>query len=316
MLVYTQCRTGPSLLAWRSVSALVLFLFLLVLSGCAGGLSQSVKQSISVFVPTKIDFVELEYYAKRSRSAYDPIADIRKAYPLVTRAVTLEPIDVLYFIETDLANRNQTLSIRGTAQKPNVWEDIETALLPDNILDIPLHRGFKDVATAIHDNAVPYLRKDLPLRVTGHSLGGAAAVIVAAYLESEGYTVERVVTFGQPKFTTEKPPVPQLFSVFTRVVNELDVVPMVPPYTSAKKYQHFSPEVVLRAGPDFAYLDEHDADRISVGDFWRNINDFSTKDHHMDGYLANIEGKAANGSRQSPYLFKKKPEVQKMTAAD
>jgi len=316
MLVYTHWTVSPPLVVKRSVSALILALFLLALSGCAGSLPESVRQSVSVVVPTKIDFVELEYYAKRSRSAYDPIAEIRKAYPLVTRAVTLQPIDVLYFIETDLANRKQTLSIRGTAQKSNVFEDIETALLPDNILDIPLHRGFKDVATAIHDNAVPYLRKDLPLRVTGHSLGGAAAVIVAAYLESEGYIVERVVTFGQPKFTTEMPPVPKLISVFTRVINELDVVPMVPPYTVAKKYQHFSPEVILRAGPDFGYLNEHDADRISVGDFWRNINDFSTKDHHMDGYLANIEGKVTAGSRQVPYLFKRKPEVQKLTTTD
>ncbi|WP_322989645.1 hypothetical protein, partial [Hoeflea sp.] len=77
-----------------------------------------------------------------------------------------------------------------------------------------------------------------------------------------------------------------------------------------------SPEVILRAGPDFGYLNEHDADRISVGDFWRNINDFSTKDHHMDGYLANIEGKVTAGSRQVPYLFKRKPEVQKLTTTD
>jgi triacylglycerol lipase len=316
MLVNTKCRTGPSLMANRSIFAPILALFLSVLSGCAGDLPQSVKQSLSVIVPTKIDFAELEYYAKRSRSAYDPIADIRKAYPLVTRAVTVQPIDVLYFIETDLANRNQTLSIRGTAQKPNVWADIETALLPDSILGIPLHRGFKVDATAIYDDAAPYLRKDWPLRVTGHSLGGAVAVIAAAYLEREGYTVERVVTFGQPKITTEQPPVLQLISVLTRVINELDVVPMLPPYTFAKKYQHFSPEVILREGPDYTYLDEHDADRISVGVFWRNITDFSTKDHHMDGYLANIEGKVANGAKQVPYLFKKKPEIQTVAAAD
>lgn len=303
-------------MANRSVFAPILALFLLVLSGCAGDLSQSFKQSLSVIVPTKIDFSELDYYAERSSSAYNPIADIRKAYPLVTRAVTVQPIDVLYFIETDLANRNQTLSIRGTAKKQNVWEDIETALLPDVILGIPLHSGFKVDATAIYEDASPHLRKDLPLRLTGHSLGGAVAVIVAAYLEKEGYIVERVVTFGQPKITTEQPPLPRLMSVLTRVINEMDVVPMLPPYTFAKKYQHFSPEVILRDGPDYVYLDEHDADRISVGDFWRNITDFSTKDHHMDGYLANIKGKVTNGSSQVPYLFKEKSEVQTAGAAD
>lgn len=316
MLFYTKCPSRPSLMANSFNFAPILAFSVLMLSGCASDLPQSVKQSLSVIAPTKIDFVELEYYAKRSSSAYDPISDIRKAYPLVTRAVTVEPIDVRYFIEMDLANRNQTLSIRGTAQRPNMWEDFETALLTDGILNIPLHRGFKDAATAIYGDATPFLRKDLPLRVTGHSLGGAVAVIFAAYLETEGYTVERVVTFGQPKITTEQPHVLQPISVLTRVVNELDVVPMVPPYTVANKYQHFSSEVILRAGPDFVYLEEHDADRISVGDFWRNITDFSTKDHHMDGYLANIQGKNANGSRQVPYFVQEKTEVQTVAAAD
>lgn len=316
MLDCTNCRTGSPLIANRSMFAPILALFMLVLSGCAGDLPQSFKQSLSVIVPTKVDFAELEYYAKRSSSAYDAVADIRKTYPMVTRAVTVQSVDVRYFIETDLTNRKQTLSIRGTAEKPNVWEDIETALLQDSVLGIPLHRGFKNDAAAIYDDAVPYLRKDLPLRITGHSLGGAVAVIVAAYLEKGGYTVERVVTFGQPKITTKQPPTPQLISVLTRVVNELDVVPMIPPYTSARKYQHFSSEVILREGSDYVYLDEHDADRISVGDFWRNITDFSFKNHHMDGYLANIEGKVARGSRQVPYLFEKKLKVQTVAAAD
>ena len=67
--------------------------------------------------------------------------------------------------------------------------------------------------------------------------------------------------------------------------------------------------MILRDGPDYVDLDAHDADRLSIGNFWRNITDFSAKDHHMDGYLANIRGKIANGSRQAPYLFKKKLTV-------
>ena len=81
---------------------------------------------------------------------------------------------------------------------------------------------------------------------------------------------------------------------------------MVPPYTAARQYQHFASEVILRDGPEYVYLDAHDADRLSIGDFWRNITDFSAKDHHVDGYLANIQGKVANGSRQVPYLFRGK----------
>jgi len=117
-----------------------MLLLLLVLSGCAGGLSQSFRQSLSIITPESIDFKELEYYASRSNSAYDPIPDIRKAYPLTSRAVTVQPVDVRYFIEVDRANGTQTLSIRGTAEKPNVWQDIQTALVPDSILSrLPSH---------------------------------------------------------------------------------------------------------------------------------------------------------------------------------
>jgi len=286
-----------------SYTVIALALSLLILSGCAGGLSQSFEQSLSTFVPKKVDFSELEYYAIRSKSAYDPIKDIRKKYPLVTRAVTVQSIDVRYFIETDLANQNQTISIRGTAEKMNVWDDLEIALIPDRILGIPLHRGFQEDASAIYNDATPHLRKDLPLRITGHSLGGAVAMVLAAYFEEQGYIVERLVTFGQPRITSE-PPSEKLVSVATRVVNDLDVVPLVPPHTAIRPYQHFAPEVVLREGPDFVYLRVHDANRLSIGDFWRNLTHFSTKDHHVAGYLANIQGKVAHGSKQVPYLLK------------
>jgi pimeloyl-ACP methyl ester carboxylesterase len=294
--------TEPSRNVHRFLVNAVMLLLVLTVSGCAGGLSQSFKQSLSVISPKKIDFVELEYYAKRSKSAYDPIPEIRKAFPLVTRAATIQSVDVLYFVEKDPSNRTQTISVRGTAAKPNVWEDLEIALIPDSILGIPVHRGFQADAAAIYEDVVPYIRKDWPIRLTGHSLGGAVAALLAAYFEKQGYTVDRVVTFGQPKVTTTLPPRFDLPETL-RVVNDRDVVPMVPPYTRVRPYEHFAPEVILREGPQYVYLDAHDSDRLSIGEFWRNLTDFSAKDHHMDGYLSNIQGKVVNGSRQVPYLF-------------
>jgi hypothetical protein len=286
----------------RTLAALVLAVAGLGLSGCAVSLSESFQQSLSVIVPKKIDFAELDYYAQRANAAYDPIPQIRKDYPKVTRAVTVQSVDVRYFVETDTATRTQTLSIRGTAERPNVWEDIETALVPDTVLGIPLHRGFQKDAAAIYDDVFPHLRKDYPLRLTGHSLGGAVAVILAGYFEKQGFTVDRVVTFGQPKLSTRQPP-ETTSAVTTRVVHDLDVVPMIPPYTPARPYQHFAPEVILRQGPSYVYLNQHDADRLSAGDFWRNLTDFSAKEHHMDGYVANIDEKRENGAQQVPYLF-------------
>ncbi|MEP2656120.1 MAG: lipase family protein [Sedimentitalea sp.] len=307
-MIYDKCTIGTSGKISRSSFIPTMAFLLLALTGCAAPLSPDLEQSLSVVVPTKVDFADLEYYAKRSKAAYDSVSDIRKAFPLATRIVTVKSVGVQYFIETDLTNRNQTLSIRGTAQKPNVWEDIEIALLPDRIIGIPLHRGFRDDAWAVYTDASPYLRKDLPIRVTGHSLGGAVAVIVAAYLEREDYDVDRVVTFGQPKVTSKRP-VDDPVDLITRVVNEEDIVPMIPPNALGRKYQHFSPEVILMDGPDYVYLPEHDANRVSVGEFWRNISHLSVKDHQMDKYLSNIKEKVRAGSKQIPYSVRQSSDT-------
>lgn len=273
----------------------------LVLSGCAAGLSESEQQSLSGETPKKIDFAELHYYALRADAAYDDITVIKKTYPLVTHANTVQPADVRYFIETDHANRRQTISVRGTAEKRNVWEDIETALIPDSILGFPVHRGFQADAQAVLEDAQPHLRKSYATRITGHSLGGAAAAILSLYLERDGFRVERVVTFGEPRFTTTTPKTALLDNAL-RVVNDRDVVPMLPPHSVFGKYKHAAAEVILRPGAEYVYLDTHDASRLSVGEFWRNMTDFSFADHHMEGYLSNIEGKLDGGATQVAYI--------------
>lgn len=274
-----------------------------VLTGCAGGLSQSTKQALSIVAPHDVDFAELHYYAVRSHSAYDPPETILETYPDVTRVTTLRSVDVRYFIETDHSAQTQTVSVRGTAVKPNFWQDLEISLVSDTILGSVLHGGFQKDALAVWGDAKPHLRKDYSVRVTGHSLGAAVALIVGAYADAEGYTVSRIVNFGQPKVTTEEFE-SRLFEVTTRVVDDRDVVPMLPPPGFAPKYRHLGPEVILRLGEDYVYLDTHDADRVSIEDFWREISHFSIKEHSMVHYLANLEYKLENGEKQVPYFLK------------
>ena len=285
------------------LASIVPLLLAVFLSGCAS-LPQTFRQSLTVIVPHKVDFIELEYYAKRSRAAYTSAREIRRQFPRTTRVTTVQSVDVLYFLETDRQQKTQTLTIRGTADKPNVWQDIEIALVKDSLLAISLHRGFRNDAMKIHADVKPYLKKDYSIRVTGHSLGGAIAGITAHYLFAEGYKVERLVTFGGPKVTNrEGKKAVQSSIMVTRVVHDNDVVPMIPPtgFLSGS-YQHFGPEVILRDDRKYVYLPDHDANRLSIGEFWRNISVFSTKEHHMSAYLRNIEEKVQNGSRQVPYF--------------
>lgn len=285
------------------IAGVVSLLLVAFLSGCAS-LPQPLRQSLTVIVPHRVDFAELEYYAKRSRAAYNPASQIRRQFPQTTRVTTVRSADVLYFLETDQERKTQTLTIRGTADRPNVWQDFEIELVEDKILGISLAKGFRGDALRVHADVMPHIRKGYSIRVTGHSLGGAIAGIMAGYLAAEGFEVEHLVTFGEPKVTDRKGT--KYFErnlKITRIVLENDVVPMLPPSGFIfAEYEHFGPEVILREGRNYVYLPKHDSERLSIGDFWRNITDFSTKEHHMIAYLDNIEDKVENGEHQVPYF--------------
>jgi triacylglycerol lipase len=65
-----------------------------------------------------------------------------------------------------------------------------------------VHRGFQDAVSTFWPEVDGYLRDAIAARrktwVTGHSLGGALALLAAARLAAEAQTVDRICTFGQP----------------------------------------------------------------------------------------------------------------------
>lgn len=264
---------------------------------------KDLQQSLGIVTPQAVDFRELEYYALRSKAAYAPEEEIRRQFPNTTVVKTVEPINVQYFVETDPATKTQTITVRGTANKSNIRQDAEVVLVKDSTLGFLLHKGFRDDAQKVLADLRPHLQKDYTIRVTGHSLGGAIALILTNYIYREGYKVERLVTFGQPKVTDDKTnhryrQANPDYKKITRVVRENDPIPMVPP---RPKYGHVGSELILKEGQDYVFLDAYDADRLSIGDFWRNFGDVHLKDHSMDGYLTNIQGKIQGGAQQVAY---------------
>ena len=140
--------------------------------------------------------------------------------------------------------------------------------------------------------------------VTGHSLGGAVAALLAIYLIEDGVPVERVVTFGQPRFTTADGVKRLNFLPLMRVVDENDIVPLIAPSTVLDPrfgpYEQVGPEVILLEGPDYVYLPFHDASRISLGEFWRSFTFADLQDHHIEKYLRRIADKT-QAANQVPY---------------
>lgn len=270
----------------------VLALYIFGLTACVGVSSKEVALLGSTVTASNANFTELYSYAGRARSAYDTEAGIRAKYPATIRVSTPGKTAAQYFIERDDKAKTQYISIRGTANRANIFEDVEMKLREDINLAIPVHAGFDKTSQALYADMRPFLKQDYKTYITGHSLGGAIAAVLAIYLVEDKYDVVKVVTFGQPKFTTNAGVERLGFLQVTRVVDANDIVPMLPPTFLLTRahgaYEHVGPEIILLDGPRYVFLPEHDADRISIGEFWRDIRIADLTDHHMDNYIKRL----------------------------
>ena len=287
-------------------------------SACVGISSAELLDLGSVVTETKVDFAELYTFAGRSKVAYASEAEIHSKYPATTRISAPGQSDVQYFLEQDDKNRTQNITIRGTADKKNFSEDLSIGIRDDRQIDIPVHAGFDAIAEVLYIDVKPHLKPGYRTYLTGHSLGGAIAALLAIYIIEDGHSVERVVTFGQPRFTTAAG-VERLGSLpITRVVDENDMVPMLPPATSRHPtygpYEHVGLEIILLEGPRYVFLPSHDANRIAIGEFWRSMSFASLDDHKMDNYLKSLAAKR-QGAMQVAYNEREKYDDDPDTAA-
>ncbi|RLP25935.1 lipase family protein [Mesorhizobium sp. YM1C-6-2] len=280
----------------RLAQPAIVLVCLMALTACVGVSKRELQALGSTITPTKIDFVELTAYAGRAKAAYAEEAVIRGQYPATVRVSAPGKTDAQYFIERDDRAKVQYIAIRGTANRKNLIEDVEMRIREDLALAIPVHAGFDATARVLYADMKPYLKPGYRTYITGHSLGGALAALLAIHMVEDGYKVDRVITFGQPKFTTTDGVGRLGFLSLTRVVDENDIVPMLPPTTIVNRvygvYEHAGPEIILLEGPHYVFLPTHDADRISIGEFGRSLNFANLKDHHMDNYLNRLSLKA------------------------
>uniref|UniRef100_A0A0E0FYH5 Fungal lipase-type domain-containing protein n=2 Tax=Oryza TaxID=4527 RepID=A0A0E0FYH5_ORYNI len=151
---------------------------------------------------------------------------------------------------------------RGT-QENSIQNWIEDLLWKQLDLDYPgmpeamVHRGFYSAYhnTTMRDGVVSGIQKtrklfgDVPIMVTGHSMGGAMASFCALDLVvNYGLDGVKLMTFGQPRIGNAA--FASFFKKYLphaiRVTHGHDIVPHLPPYFSffpQKTYHHFPREV-------------------------------------------------------------------------
>lgn len=259
------------------------------------------KKPPAFLPPTPPNFTQALQYAQRAALAYEQDATIQKQSGAGVRLSISAPLSsgIKAYVELDEATRVQWLVVRGTSNLINIRLDVDYNKVVDPRLQIPLHKGFADAALQVYQFAKPLLKTDYETRVTGHSFGGAAAVIVLMLLKEDGFKLGQAMTFGQPKVTNGDGVRKYRTLPLLRFVNDNDPVPLLPPFElfavlDEGPYQHFGPEVVLEDGSNYRFYTEHQAERLSVFSFWNNLKNFSIQDvpeHFISTYLTRIQQK-------------------------
>lgn len=209
---------------------------------------------------------------------------------------------VNYYVATNDAEKTQVIAVRGTSNVENAMVDIAFQLLPDEFTGISLHQGFAKSARAVYEQVRPKLNKDYRISTTGHSLGGAAALVLAMYLDADGYNVDKVITFGQPKVTNISGSRKFSHLNVTRVVTPKDLVPLVPPLDpldlkNLSIFWHLGTEIILLDGPHYAEIDGVDSMLRATNFLNETPGQHNLENHMMTLYLKLIEQKLGKAQR-------------------
>lgn len=253
------------------------------------------------------DWNTIRWFAEFARYAYKRDHSVIKQQYQGYDIVYVNTINkIQYILLADQSNKVYYIAIRGTDNSHNALQDIHFLKDKSFRLGIELHTGFHRTAEMIADDLLSRMDKTWTSYITGHSLGGASALIVAWYLDYSGHNISECVTFGQPKVTDSHGVRKMRGKIkLTRVVNETDVVALIPPAgTHMNRYAHNGELIKLLDHGKYCFLEEPDSLNFGVNSFWlwsaRESFSFyemgkELPDHYMDSYLENIDKIIENG---------------------
>ena len=256
-----------------------------------------------------INFSEIKEYARFSGAAYLGEAKITGLNPFKDYSIThygnIPEIEVAYFLATSDIHKTQIIAVRGTSNIENAFVDIALKLVLDKHTKVRLHSGFSQAARQIYAQLKPLLKTDYTISTTGHSLGGAVALILAMYLDVDEFKVGPVITFGQPKVTNISGANEFSHLNITRVVTPKDLVPLVPPfdpvdYNDLDIYWHPGKEVILLADQDYAVTEGLSSMLRATKFTQQPLSESNLQHHQMTLYMSLLDNKIPV-ARQVPF---------------
>lgn len=149
------------------------------------------------------------------------------------------------------SNESIVIGFRGSATTSNWIYDFEFAhrpypYVPGAFVHDGFYKGYLQVADIIYHTVRPMQDEypNLTVISTGHSLGGALALLNAVGLVEKGIRNVELWDYGQPRVGNEvfANYAKELLPVLYRTINQADIVPHVPPIDTTR-YHHAPYEV-------------------------------------------------------------------------
>lgn len=272
------------------------FKFVLLLLILCSGIQVSAAQDST----QKFDFIDIRQQALLASAAYLPENEIRNSVlpPGYTLDLyhNLADIQISFMLASNEALNTQTIAVRGTANIENAMVDLALKLVLDKSINISLHRGFSNAARQLYNELKPFLKKGYRINTTGHSLGGAVALILAAMLDDDGFKVNQVITFGQPKVTNLSGASSLDSLDIIRVVTPKDIIPLLPLFdpldiNNLDIYWHAGKELILLDGNQYAVLQGVNSMLRATRFTQQPLNEANLQHHQMQVYLQLINAK-------------------------
>lgn len=214
---------------------------------------------------------------------------------------TIPGLELTYSLLTNDTRKSHIITVRGTSNIENALVGIALNLVADKRIGISLHHGFAQSAESIYQALQPNLNKDYKISTTGHSLGGATALILAMYLDTDQYQLDKIITFGQPKVTNIAGTQRYQHLDVIRVVTPGDLVPLVPPLdpadlTKVDIYWHLGKELILLTDREYSLIGGLDSMLRATKIFGEAINMDNLHHHQMAHYLKLIDSKISDAT--------------------
>lgn len=244
-------------------------------------------------VPPTIDWEGIE---ERARIVLDVTCTARSNDELVTKyetdathAIVRElPNGARYMLLVGRSPMEQELFLPGTqfTNPDEIITDLDQVAVFDTELGASFHRGFLNAATQIRYDVAPLLQYGFVTRLTGYSLGGATAAILALQLQKDQFPVETILTFGQPKVTDELGASKFSDQPILRIKAGLDGIT----HLFAPEYRHYGDEIILLDGNRIVYLNQNDRNYDASTD--PDLLGLSFSDHttYLSRVLSKLEG--------------------------